>query len=85
MSGMNNNTCVLSCHPKVEETLRPFKSIDLVEVMFRNVINDKKIEILKMKWSTLNTSIRFRVGYNQTMKILLEDLNINYIWKRRQS
>ena len=53
--------------------------------MFRNVINDKKIEILKMKWSTLNTSIRFRVGYNQTMKILLEDLNINYIWKRRQS
>ena len=49
---------------KVEETLRPLKSIDVINVMSRKLINDKHIEILQIGWYASNTSIRFMVGHN---------------------
>ena len=51
---MNNNSFVLSWHPKSKETLRPLKSIDLVKVMSRKKLYDKDIEIFA------NGMVRFK-------------------------
>ena len=76
---MKNNTFVISWHSKIEETVRPLRSIYLVKVMSRKLINDKYIESLKMGWYASNIFIRFRVGHKQTIETLLDDPNINYI------
>ena len=44
ITDIDNNTFVLSWYPKVEKSLRPLKSIDLVKVIFRKAI---MVSILK--------------------------------------
>ena len=80
LTSIDQHTVILSWHPKVEDTLRPLRSVDFTtKPPKKKALNDRYIDMLQMGWFTADTKIRFRVGHNQTIASLLEDPNLVYI------
>ena len=80
LSSIDQHTVILSWHSKVEDILRPLRTSDFVSKSFpKKTINDRYIELLQVRWFTVDTKIRFRLEHNQTIASLLEDPNLIYI------
>ena len=48
LTSIDSKYVILTCHPKVEETLCPLKFIDCMKKLIKKEVNDKYIELLQM-------------------------------------
>ena len=48
LSKIDNKKVILAWHPKVENVLRPMKSVDLTKILSNKIVNDKYIQTLQM-------------------------------------
>ena len=80
LSKIDNKKVILAWHPKVENVLRPMKSVDLTKFLSNKIVNDKYIQTLQMGCYVSNIALRFRIGHNQYIASLLENPNLIYLF-----
>ena len=80
LSKIDNKKVILAWHPKVENVLRPMKSVDLTKLLSKKIVNDKYIQTLQMGCYVSNIALRFRIGHNQHIASLLENPNLIYLF-----
>ena len=80
LSEINNKTLILVWYPKVENGLRPIRSVDLTKPLSKKTVKDTYIETLQMGWYSSNTTLCFRIDQNQHITSLLDDPNLIYLF-----